>query len=87
VLLVPPLGRHLHGGAGAVVAADPDPAGVAPGVAERRGAAGADPVAAAVVALALLGEALLELGPQQLDVDRVKHPPPLGIDGEGRHRV
>ncbi|CAM2160920.1 hypothetical protein PT2222_90138 [Paraburkholderia tropica] len=51
---------HLHGAALAAFAADADAFGVIAAVAERRGAARADPLAAAFVALLLLVEQLLE---------------------------
>ena len=60
---------HLHRRAAAALAADADAGGVHAVVAEGRGAAGADPAVAAVVALGLLGEALLEEAPQRLEVD------------------
>ena len=50
----------LHGAAVLALAADADALGVVAGVAERRGAAGADPFLAALVAALLLGHALLQ---------------------------
>ena len=51
---------HLHRALAAALAADAHAFRVVAGIAERRGAAGADPLAAALVALFLLGEALFE---------------------------
>ena len=88
IAAVAALGGDLDGRAAAALAADADAAGVHAGVAERRGAAGADPATAAVVGLGLLGEALLEQAPQRLEVDlaeRLDEAAPLlvGEAGEG----
>src|SRR5690606_30556669 len=73
VLAEAPLGRHLHGGAAAARAADPEPGRVGARVSERRGAAGADPAVAAVVALLLLAQALLEAAAQLVEVEPLEH--------------
>ena len=70
-----------------MLAADPDASGVVSRVAERRRATGSDPVAAAVVALGLLGEPLLELRPQPVDVHCVQNLDQLRIDLERRSGV
>src|SRR5690606_34582484 len=68
------LGGHADRAAAAALAAHPDPARGAAGVAEGARAARAHPVAAAVVPLALLGQAPQHLTPEILVGDPRVHP-------------
>ena len=82
-----PGGGHLHRRAQSPAAAHPDPPGVVTGVTEGRGAPGADPAVAAVVALGLLAQALLEQLAQSLHVDGVEHATHFRIHRKGRDGI
>ena len=88
VAAVAALTGDLDGGPVAALAAHADAAGVEARVAEGAGAAGADPVVAAVVGLGLLLEALLEHPLERLQVQVLERggQQPALLVGEAGHR-